>query len=153
MMARRARPARHPAADRIAAECIAVRVRLLNRTITGIYDDALRPLGLTAGQLNILVVVARRAPVAPGEIARYLNMEKSTVSRNIDRMREHGWLAVQAGTTGRDQLIELRAKGRKLLDRSLPRWTEAQARARAVLGQRGAESILRIGDAVWSQGG
>ncbi len=141
-----------PAADQIAAECIAVRVRLLNRTITGIYDDALRPLGLTAGQLNILVVVARRAPVSPGDIARYLNMDKSTVSRNIDRMREHGWLAVQAGTTGRDQLIELRAKGRQLLGRSLPRWKAAQASARAVLGQRGAESIQRIADAVWSHG-
>ncbi len=142
-----------PAADQIAAECIAVRVRLLNRTITAIYDDALRPLGLTAGQLNILVVVARRAPVSPGDIARCLHMDKSTVSRNIDRMREHGWVAVQTGTTGRDQLIELRAKGRRLLDRSLPRWEDAQARARAVLGQRGAESIQRIGDAVWSQGG
>ena len=140
------------AADQIAAECIAVRIRLLNRTITGIYDDALRPLGLTAGQLNILVVVARRTPVSPGDIARYLKMDKSTVSRNIDRMREHGWLAVQAGTTGRDQLIELRAKGRRLLGRSLPRWKAAQARAKAVLGQRGAESIHRIGDAVWSQG-
>ena len=32
--------------DTIARECIAVRVRMLNRIITGIYDDALRPLGL-----------------------------------------------------------------------------------------------------------
>ena len=79
-------------------------------------------------------------------------MDKSTVSRNIDRMREHGWLAVQAGTTGRDQLIELRAKGRQLLGRSLPRWKAAQSRARKGLGQRGAQSIQRIGDAVWSQG-
>ena len=49
------------AANLIAGQCLAVRVRLLNRTITAIYDDALRPLGLTVGQLNILVVVRRAA--------------------------------------------------------------------------------------------
>ncbi len=68
------------AADLIAGDCLAVRVRMLNRTITAIYDDALRPLGLTAGQLNILVVIAMRGPISPGEVALPLNMEKSTVS-------------------------------------------------------------------------
>ena len=32
--------------DRIAGQCIAVRVRLINRVVTGIYDEALRPLGI-----------------------------------------------------------------------------------------------------------
>ena len=31
---------------RMASECIALRVRLLNRVITKIYDEALRPSGL-----------------------------------------------------------------------------------------------------------
>ena len=30
--------------DQVAGECIAVRMRMLNRVITNIYDDALRPL-------------------------------------------------------------------------------------------------------------
>ncbi len=51
-------PGEPTAADLIAANCLAVRVRLLSRTITGIYDEALRPLGVTVGQLNILVTVA-----------------------------------------------------------------------------------------------
>ena len=42
-------------ANVIASECLAVRVRLLNRAVTGIYDDALRPLGMTVSQLNVLV--------------------------------------------------------------------------------------------------
>ena len=29
--------------DTIAGECIAVRMRMLNRMVTNIYDDALRP--------------------------------------------------------------------------------------------------------------
>jgi DNA-binding MarR family transcriptional regulator len=140
-----------PAADLIAGECLAVRVRLLNRTITGIYDEALRPLRLTVGQLNILVAVAKLGPVSPGEVARRLNMEKSTFSRNVDRMRAHEWIVVSPGESGRHQMLGISPKGRKLLEKAVPHWTVAQARAKAVLGQRGARSIHRVADAVWAQ--
>ena len=143
-----ANQAEHPTADLIASECLAVRVRLLSRTITGIYDEALRPLGLTVGQMNILVVVAKRGPVSPGEVARRLNMEKSTVSRNIDRMAKRGWLTVSESVSARKQTLTLNRRGRTLLERSLPLWKEAQRRATAVLGQRGARSIHRVGNVV-----
>ena len=139
------------AADTIATDCLAVRVRLLNRTITAIYDDALRPLGLTAGQLNVLVVIAKRGPISPGEIARRLNMEKSTVSRNLARMRDNGWITVTAGEAGNKQRLTLSGRGKALLERALPAWEEAQTQARAVLGQRGADSIHSIGNTVWSR--
>ena len=48
-----------PAIDAIARTCIAVRLRLLNRVVTNLYDDALRPLGLKVSQLNLLVVTAK----------------------------------------------------------------------------------------------
>jgi hypothetical protein len=38
-------------ADRIACSCLAVRVRMLNRAITNLYDESLRPLGLRVSQL------------------------------------------------------------------------------------------------------
>jgi len=139
------------AADLIAGECLAVRVRILNRTISAIYDGALRHLGLTVGQLNILVIIAKRGPISPGEVARRLNMEKSTVSRNIERMRTHGWLTVTAAESGSKQLLALTRQGKALLEKSVPAWEEAQTQARAVLGQRGAESIHRVGNAVWSR--
>ena len=137
----------------MAEECLAVRVRLLNRTITSVYDEALRPLGMTTAQLNILVVVANRGPISPGDVARRLNMEKSTLSRNIDRMREHGWVNIDQSTSGRGLLLEVSMKGRKLLKRSLPLWKQAQARATAVLGERGAQGIHRAANAVWTQAG
>ena len=107
MPTRNRTPATH-AADRIAGECLARRVRLLNRTITGIYDEALRPMGLTSAQLNLLVVVAKRGPLSPGEVARRMNMEKSTVSRNLDRMRQNGWVRVGQSDAGRKQVLTAR---------------------------------------------
>ena len=149
---------RHPspadrAAETIAGECLAVRVRMLNRIITGIYDDALRPLGLTTGQLNILVVVTKRGPLSPGEVARRLNMEKSTVSRNVERMRANGWLTVTASDSGRKQQLTLTRQGKRLLEDSVSAWGEAQTRTRALLGRRGSDSIRSLSNSVWSRTG
>ncbi len=139
------------AAQTISANCLAARVRLLHRTITGIFDEALRPLGLTDAQLTILVVVANRGPVSPGAVSRRLNMEKSTISRNIARMDKNGWLTVADGESGREQRLTVNAKGKALLVKTLPVWNEAQTKAKAVLGQSGADSLRSLGNAVWSQ--
>ena len=139
------------AADRIAGECLATRMRLLNRTITAIYDEALRPLGLTSGQLNLLVVAAKRGPISPGEVARVMNMAKSTVSRNLERMRRNGWVLVSQSDEGRGQELALTAIGRDLIEHCLPAWDEAQVRAQAVLGRGGAESIRRLGNRIWGR--
>ena len=137
--------------DTIASECLAVRIRLLNRTVTNIFDEALRPLGVKVSQLNVLMVVARRGPISPGHVARRLNMEKSTVSRNVDRMKAHGWLRVSEGDSGRKQILELGPAGRKLIEKSLPLWKKAQAQTEAMLGKQGARSIHRAANTVWAQ--
>src|SRR3954469_927465 len=86
-----------PPAEVIAAECIAVRVRVLNRAITALYDDALRPHGLRVGQLNLLVAVARMGTARPADLGRALSMDRSTVSRDVEVLRRHGWLEIEAG--------------------------------------------------------
>ena len=137
--------------DTIASECLAVRIRLLNRTVTNIFDDALRPLGVKVSQLNVLMVVAKRGPVSPGDVARRLNIEKSTLSRNVNRMRSRGWLKVSDGDSGRKQILELCPAGRKLIEKALPLWKKGQADTEALLGQRGTQSIHRAANTVWAQ--
>ena len=137
--------------ETIASECIAVRIRLLNRTVTNIFDQALRPLGVKVSQLNVLIVVAKRGPTSPAEVARRLNMEKSTLSRNVERMRSRGWLKVSEGDSGRKQILELGRAGRTLITKTLPFWKKAQAQTEALLGPRGARSIHRAADSVWAQ--
>src|SRR5437773_9261264 len=73
--------------DKIAEECIAVRLRTLNRVITNIYDHALRPLDLKVSQMNILVAAASMGTARPLEVCEYLQLDVSTLSRNVDRMK------------------------------------------------------------------
>src|SRR5262249_58609056 len=89
-----------PAAELIAGECLGVRLRTLNRAVTALYDDALRPHGLRAGQLNLLVAIARMGTARPGDLCGVLRMEKSTLSRDVEVLRRKGWLEVD-GSAGR----------------------------------------------------
>ena len=90
---------RRPAIDTIAKTCIAVRLRLLNRVVTNLYDDALRPLGLKVSQLNILIVTAKLGLARPAQVCEILQLDTSTLSRNVERMQAPaGWRSCRTRT-------------------------------------------------------
>ena len=120
--------------DTIANECLAVRVRLLSRVVTGIYHGALRPVGLKASQLGILVVAAKMGVAEPGKVCAFLQLDPSTLSRNVERMRSRGWLETVEGKDARRQPFRLTTRGRKLLARAIPAWDRGQRQALEKLG-------------------
>src|SRR5205823_8089823 len=100
--------------DTICRTCIAVRLRLLNRVVTNFYDDALRPLGLKVSQLNILIVAARLGLARPAQVCEILQLDTSTLSRNVERMKAQGWLEVVPEEDARAQPFQLTPQGRRL---------------------------------------
>ncbi len=131
--------------DVIARECLVVRLRMLNRVVTNVYDDALRPLGVKASQLNILVVTAKLGLARPADVCQRLQLNTSTLSRNVERMRAKAWLEVVEDDDGRAQPFRLSAKGRKLLERAMPAWSKAQEKVKQLIG---ADAVASIDDAV-----
>lgn len=127
--------------DKIASECVAVRLRMLNRVITNIYDDALRPLDLKVSQMNILVATAKLGTARPIEVCEHLHLDVSTLSRNVERMKARGWLEVVPDEDGRSQPFRLTRQGRRLLEKAIPAWSEAQQQVKKVLGDGFVEQL------------
>jgi DNA-binding MarR family transcriptional regulator len=127
--------------DKVASECVAVRLRMLNRVVTNIYDDALRPLDLKVSQMNILVAAAKLGIARPIEVCEHLHLDVSTLSRNVDRMRARGWLEVVPGEDGRVQPFRLTPTGRDLLEQAFPAWSKAQDQVQQVLGEGFGEHL------------
>jgi DNA-binding MarR family transcriptional regulator len=123
--------------DTIARTCIAVRLRLLNRVVTNLYDEALRPLGLKVSQLNILVVTARLGLARPARVCDILHLDASTLSRNVKPLQAHGWLEVVPEEDARAQPFRLTPQGKRLIEKAVPAWEEAQRRATELLGSEG----------------
>ena len=102
----------HTMIDKVASECVAVRLRMLNRVVTNIYDDALRPLDLKVSQMNILVAAAKMGTARPVDVCERLHLDVSTLSRNVERMKARGCLEVVPVEDGRSQPFRLTPQGR-----------------------------------------
>jgi len=139
MPARTAR--RSPDAAEVERECIALRVRMLNRVVSTLYDEALQPHGLKISQMNILVVISRLGLARAAELCWVLKIDPSTLSRNLERLRRNGWVEAVPERDQRSQPCRLTLRGRKVLRQALPAWREAQRQAADLLGRRGVESL------------
>jgi DNA-binding MarR family transcriptional regulator len=134
---------KHDAAE-VLRDCIATRLRMADRVITKVYDDALRPLGLKVTQLSMLVVAEGRGLIRQSEVGAELQLDDSTLSRNLGRMRDNGWLEEVSADDGRVHSYRLTEAGRALLDRAIPAWREAQTEARRRLGDAGVQALRRF---------
>src|SRR5262249_1383742 len=129
--------------DTIARTCVAVRLRLLNRVVTNFYDDALRPLGLKVSQLNILIVAAKLGLARPAQVCDILQLDASTLTRNVERMRANGWLEVGGEEDAGGERFGVTPQGRRLVEKAFPAWEEAQRRATDLLGDEGVALLDR----------
>ena len=81
-------------AENTSATCLSTRIRQLNRIITRVYDDAMRPLGITASQFTLLTQLAQQDGITAVEIGHTLDIEKSTLSRNLKRLLKDGHITM-----------------------------------------------------------
>jgi DNA-binding MarR family transcriptional regulator len=130
--------------DTIARTCIAVRLRRLNRVVTKVYDDALRPFGLRVSQLNILIATAKLGLARPAQVCKILQLDISTLSRNVRPLQAHGWLEIVPEEDGRAHPFRLTAQGRKLIEKAIPAWEKAQSEATELLGEEGVALLNKV---------
>ncbi len=121
-------------AETTAGACLATRVRQLSRIITRVYDDAMRPLGITASQYTLLAQLAARDSITAVEIGHDLDIEKSTLSRNLKRLLALGHIIMDPPAGRRGRGLHLTPKGQAILKDAFPIWQDAQTRAVSAMG-------------------
>ena len=137
------------AAACMGRDCLALRLRLLNRAVSAVYDDALRPWGLKVSQANVLAALQNMEGATPTRLGRALLLGKSTLSRNLERMREQGLLRSAPGDDGRTVIFQVSAAGRRLLEDLLPAWRRAQREVHELLGEDGVSALHDLADSAW----
>ena len=127
-------------AQAVVANCLGYQTRRLTRAVTRLYNDCLRPLGLTLTEMDLLAAIAAQGSVQPAKLGRAMALEKSTLSRNSGRLVERGWVEVHDHPDGRGVLLTLTARGEQMLLQALPAWGQAQQRAQSLV----AEALLDL---------
>ncbi|MDH5638063.1 MAG: MarR family winged helix-turn-helix transcriptional regulator [Nitrospinota bacterium] len=138
-------------AGEMASSCVATRARLISRSITAIYDEALQGSGVKVSQVNLMVMVYNLGQARSTDICRIMKMDSSTLSRNVDRMKKKGWLDSKHEPGARSMVISVTSAGEQLLADIHPRWKEAQRRAVDLLDVEGMESVFSLSSRIWAQ--
>jgi DNA-binding MarR family transcriptional regulator len=109
-------------------------VRTVARLITNAYDDALRPSGLRVTQFALLVAIGAEQSVSITALARLIDMDRTTLSRNLKPLEKDGLIAYGTGGWGRSRALELTAYGKERFQAATPLWERAQEAFRSKLG-------------------
>lgn len=81
--------------------CTCFRLRKLTRRLTQHYDAYLAPTGLRLTQYSLLANLARGGPATMSALADLLEMDRTTLTRNLKPLVQSGFVAVGAGSDGR----------------------------------------------------
>ena len=110
------------------APCNCQALRQAARRVTALYDAELAPFGLRVSQFSVLVRLHRGGPRSIRALAAELEMDRTTLGRNIRPLERDGLL--RAGpdpADGRSRLLALTPRGAAALQRATPAWRAAQA--------------------------
>lgn len=115
-------------------ECACQRVRMAARAVTRAYDEALRPVGLRATQLSVLVAVAAEHALSIASLSRLLGMDRSTLTRNLRPLEKDGLVSMGSEGWHRSRTLEITRKGSARLRAAVPLWERVQEALRGELG-------------------
>lgn len=121
--------------------CTNLKLRQLGRMVTRHYDHYLAAVGLKNTQYALLSHVVKLGPIRPSDLARRMQMDASTLTRNLQPMAAQGWLTIGKGEDARSRLIVATHEGQEMRAKGQRAWKEAQL---ALNGRLGVERVFAL---------
>ena len=115
--------------------CTCQRVRRLARRVTSLYDRMLAPCGLRVTQFSLLTVVAGGDGVQIGALAEALDMDRTTLTRNLGPLLDAGLVVLdRSEVDARRREVRITADGRVRQAEARKLWRRAQNQLNRTLG-------------------
>lgn len=128
--------------DEVIANCAAVRTLSAARSVTKIYGDTLRPLGITITQFTLLITIGRVKPESISEIGKWLNIDRTSLTRNLKPLETAGLVTRSNEGPQRKREIKLTKEGEDLLRSALPLWQHAQDQIKAKFNMKDFKAAM-----------
>ncbi|MBY5440995.1 MarR family winged helix-turn-helix transcriptional regulator [Rhizobium leguminosarum] len=122
--------------------CLCLHVQRAARALARLFDDALRPAGLTNGQFSLMMSLNRPEPPPMGPVAALLAMDQTTLTAALKPLQRKGWVKVAENPRDRrGRLLSLTTEGKAVLAKALPIWQSTHAMIDANLPEGGAARL------------
>jgi DNA-binding MarR family transcriptional regulator len=128
---------------RRGSECAYANLKMLARVASTIYDDALRPVDLRAGQLALMWAILAAGPVEIGRLGEITVTDQTTLSRTIAKLKAARLVHVRPGEDRRVKFVSLTDSGRQRFQAAMPYWEQAQRRASALFSLQQVRVLAR----------
>jgi DNA-binding MarR family transcriptional regulator len=119
-------------------------LRRASRTLTQLYEEALRPTGLRATQFTILQALSLAGEVTQSQLGDILAIDSTTLTRTLTIMGRHGWIAKRRGKDRREWRMRLSKAGEAQFKNALPYWEKAQTKVRRRLGGELSDNLMNV---------
>ena len=106
--------------------CSSQKVRRLSRRISSHFDHVVASTGLKTTQYSLLNYAVSLGPVRPGELARAMALDASTLTRNLRPLVDAGWLEVGPGDDERSRTVRVTPAGAAKRLEAKRAWKRAQ---------------------------
>jgi DNA-binding MarR family transcriptional regulator len=124
--------------------CICVNLRRAARAVSYLYDEALAASGIKITQFSLLRAVERNEPVAITVLAEELELDRTTLARNLGPLERDRLVVLVAGDDQRVTEVRLTAGGRAAIARALPLWEKTQAEIGQLFARGSMEQLRAI---------
>jgi DNA-binding MarR family transcriptional regulator len=129
-------------AMQIGMSCVSFNLRKSTRHLTQLYDRSLKPAGIKSTQFALLMTVFFQEGTTMSRLAKILNMDRTTLSRNVKLLAQRKLINIEEGKDRREQLISINKSGRDILEKAIPLWKEAQQAVTNELGEQRLQSLM-----------
>lgn len=123
-----------PASIPAVRGCTCFRLRRLTRRVTQHYDSHLARAGLRVTQYSLLGVLLRADSLTMSELAARMEMDRTTLTRNLGPLQDAGWVEVTRGRDARSRAVRLTPAGNAVWDSAKLYWRQAQDELNSALG-------------------
>jgi DNA-binding MarR family transcriptional regulator len=130
--------------QKTASSCAAINLRKASRVISQFYDSALEPSGLTSTQFTLLVAIAVHAPIPITQLAERLVMDRTTLTRDLQRLEDQKFVEIVPGTDRRSRMVTFTQLGQRALMVAVPLRAKAHKHVVQGIGQDRLDLLLEI---------
>lgn len=121
--------------------CTNLKLRQAARLASRHYEAHLRDSGLRITQYSLLSHVAGLGPCRAGALAAAMQLDASTLTRNLQPLVDAGWVTVRAGDDARSRIVEATPAGIAQRAEAQRAWKRAQ---QALNTRLGAERVAAL---------
>ena len=115
---------------------------LANKLVLPVYDDVKRLHGLSRGEYLLIFCLSYVDELTAQDVADVTGRPRNSISRAVHRMLDEGFLTRSPDPDdGRQALLRLTSKGRRLHNKIIPRFEERQSDLLSALNAEEREQL------------